>query len=171
MSNNRTKLRDASTEAVKGWLAKLYGIDVTDCGSVEDVLELDWRTYPVGLALAYYVPDRFPVRQNIWNLTPSSKLVRLIKYAWLEHRYIVGEYFHLLISDSTLAGADSLLLLRVQVAGDPTERCKSAVSWNRTKGKYPNVIAGGGVMNYEGESYEITVEALQLTSAKYDFTP
>lgn len=162
------KIRDSSASRVLSWLTKLYGIPATGEETVEELLEKDVEGFPQGLRYAYYIQDRFPVRQNVWSLTPASKLTKIIRAAWIDEGKPIGDGVYLLMEDSTLSGADSLLLIRATVTNaDTTFKSYMLESWGLTKGKSPSVIIGGCVLPSKVESLLLTVEALQLSTAKY----
>lgn len=162
------EIRDGSESRVTSWLTKIYGLQVTGEETVEELLERNCETFPQGLSYAYPMLDRFPVRQNIWSLTPASKLVKLIRAAWIDEGRPIGDGVYLLMLDSTLSGADSLLLIRATVTNADTPfKSYMLESWGLTKGRAPSVIIGGCVLPSKTESLLLTVEALQLSTAKY----
>lgn len=135
--------KDSSDRQVMTWLAQIFDLDL-DIGAaetVEDVLEVDDHYFPAGLEEAIYIRERFPVRQNIWHLTSRSKLAKVINDAFSEKEEGEDRIF-LLLSDSSLAGADSLILVQVSRFEEDEKRSPVPAVWGWGTGKAPTMIQG-----------------------------
>lgn len=152
--------KDSSDSQVASWLGKLFGI-MKHAESTEDVLAEECENFPVGLSEAVYIRDRFPVRQNIWNLTPKSKLIQVIRNVFVESGETTGEKYILLV-DSTLSGVDSLLLLRVNAYEEEDTISPPDGLWGMRAGVVPTTMNASCL---RGKVYYV-ISALQLASMK-----
>lgn len=158
-----TRVNNASEANVLRYLQQIFKVKVADCDNVEEALREISSVVdciPDGLTEAILLPQRFNVRNELWNLNIKSYLIKSI----LE--LIDTNYTSLLLCDSTLQGKDSLILCLAFVC-DACEK-DSAISnlsdsiynWS----KKSKVIPRMQISSITHKDEIIVVCALQLSS-------
>lgn len=136
----KKNFKDSSERQVMTWLAQIFKLDIGAAETVDDILGKDDKYFPAGLADAIYIRERFPVRQNIWSLTNRSRLAKVINDAYMERE---GEdKLFLLLSDSSLPGADSLILVQVSRFDHEEKITPTPAMWGWSRGMAPTMIQG-----------------------------
>lgn len=152
-------MNNVSKNSILRYLQQIFKVRLEQTTDVPEALALiSDRAYnvPSKLTCAIWLPERMNVRLELWNLNKKSKI---IKYA-LEELYF--NEVSLLISDSTLTGKDSLILLYICTDSNDTYTIPEIVSdWWQVAGNKTNMQVAR--CHLEDETY-INICALQLSS-------
>lgn len=160
------RIRSTAPSQVISWLVKRYKLPFSGETYVEDLLQQGSDGFPYGMNEAYFIADRFPVKQNIIALTPSSKLVRLAIDAYRENDGDEDTIWFI-ISDSTTSGLDnSLFLVCCGFYEDPEDvpGISAIRDWYEESMTAPNIITGGCFIKKKDTPTKLVVQALQLST-------
>lgn len=164
---NTGRVNNVSESNVLRYLQQIFKVKVSDCESVEEALREISSVVdcvPEGLTEAILLPQRFNVRNELWNLTIKSSLVKSI----LE--LVDTNYTSLLLCDSTLQGKDSLILCLAFVCKEQEKDdaiwslSDSICNWSKKSKIIPKMQISSIAHKSEDDTEIIVVCALQLSS-------
>lgn len=163
------RIRSTAPSQVISWLVKRYKLPFAGETYVEDLLQQGSDSFPYGMESAYFIADRFPVRQNIISLTQASKLVKLAIDGYMDG--VPDGYddtIWLLISDSSTSGLDnSLFLVCCAFYAEPEDvpGISAIRDWYEESATPPNIITGGCFLKRKDMiPPKLVIQALQLST-------